>query len=108
MWRTGPHTHTHTRCTRLARQPTRGTLPPAVAPGPDCRAFCGVELGGTGRGTDAAQTPGHADMGRQLVRQGSRGGGGVLLGEALLAFERYLGGSSNRAQFEHMHLQLIR
>ncbi|EOD05427.1 hypothetical protein EMIHUDRAFT_433195 [Emiliania huxleyi CCMP1516] len=31
-WRTG-HTHTHTRCTRLAREPTRGTLPPAVARG---------------------------------------------------------------------------
>ena len=28
-WRTGPHAHT--RCTRLAREPT-----PAVAPGPDC------------------------------------------------------------------------
>jgi len=28
-------------------------------------------------------------------------------GEALLTFERYLGGSSNRAQFEHMHLQLV-
>ena len=33
-WRTGPHAHT--RCTRLAREPTRGTLSPAVAPGPDC------------------------------------------------------------------------
>ena len=33
-WRTGPHAHT--RCTRLAREPTRGTLSPAVALGPDC------------------------------------------------------------------------
>ena len=33
-WRTGPHEHT--RCTRLAREPTRGTLSPALAPGPDC------------------------------------------------------------------------
>ena len=33
-WRTGPHAHT--RCTRLAREPTRGTLSPALAPGPDC------------------------------------------------------------------------
>ena len=32
-WRTGPHAHT--RCTRLAREPTRGTLSPAVALGPD-------------------------------------------------------------------------
>ena len=30
-WRTGPHAHT--RCTRLAREPTRGALSPAVAPG---------------------------------------------------------------------------
>ena len=33
-WRTGPHAHTP--CTRLAREPTRGTLSPAVALGPDC------------------------------------------------------------------------
>ena len=33
-WRTGPHAHT--RCKRLAREPTRGTLSPALAPGPDC------------------------------------------------------------------------
>ena len=33
-WRTGPHAHT--RCTRLAREPTRGTLSPVVALGPDC------------------------------------------------------------------------
>ena len=30
----GPHAHT--RCTRLAREPTRGTLSPAVSLGPDC------------------------------------------------------------------------
>jgi len=30
----GGRAHTHTRCTRLAREPTRGTLSPAVSLGP--------------------------------------------------------------------------
>ena len=69
-WRTGPHAHT--RCTRLAREPTRGTLSPAVALGPDCwthntqltgqltRWRCIVGFSGTDTGEEGgAQGRGH-------------------------------------------------
>ena len=68
--RTGPHAHT--RCTRLAREPTRGTLSPAVALGPDCwthntqltgqltRWRCIVGFSGTDTGEEGgAQGRGH-------------------------------------------------
>ena len=67
---TGPHAHT--RCTRLAREPTRGTLSPAVALGPDCwthntqltgqltRWRCIVGFSGTDTGEEGgAQGRGH-------------------------------------------------
>ena len=81
-WRTGPHAHT--RCTRLAREPTRGTLSPAVALGPDCwthntqltgqltRWRCIVGFSGTDTGEEGgAQGRGHRT--HELISQPAPG-----------------------------------
>ena len=81
-WRTGPHAHT--RCTRLAREPTRGTLSPAVALGPDCwthntqltgqltRWRCIVGFSGTDTGEEGgAQGRGHRTY--ELISQPAPG-----------------------------------
>ena len=80
--RTGPHAHT--RCTRLAREPTRGTLSPAVALGPDCwthstqlteqltRWRCIVGFSGTDTGEEGgAQGRGHRT--HELISQPAPG-----------------------------------
>ena len=109
-WRTGPHAHT--RCTRLAREPTRGTLSPAVALGPDCwthntqltgqltRWRCIVGFSGTDTGEEGgAQGRGHRT--HELISQPAPGA--VARASAGVLWTRSLAGA--RPQIRRQSLQ---